>query len=310
MQVLTVNQKYRQRRIYIMKPIQIVLLIFILNILNTSISHAVDMELNYDFKNIYNLQDKKNEAIRSVENNNCKSNEAYHKHFVLGILYLPENPNKAKEEFKEVLRLKPDNTMSYLNLGYLTLNSNIEESINYFKSALKYDQAIAETYNALAVAYMSQNNMLESINILEKGLEVIGKEESLYFNQSLILSKYFANTKEGDKIVRNMSNAINMNPREEYFMVLGNYYLRKKEHSAALKIFSKAVEKYPKSIYCILGLATSYKDINEYDRAISIAKKALEISPDNKLILDEIKEYEEAYKAFTDKVGGKSRGQD
>lgn len=284
-----------------MKPIQIVLFILILNILKVNISHAVDMELNFDFNNIYNLQDKKNEAIRAVENNFGKSNETYHKHYVLGMLYLPENPAKAREEFLKVIKLKPDHIMSYLNLGYLSLNSNIEESVDYFKKALKYDQTMAEAYNALAIAYLSQNNMLESINILEKGLQTVGKEESLNFNQSIILSKYFVDTKEGEKIVRNMTNAISMNPKEEYFMVLGNYYLRKKENSAALNLFNKAVDIYPRSIYCLLGLATSYKNMNEFERAISIAKKALEISPDNKLILNEIKEYEEAYKAFTDK---------
>jgi len=257
------------------------------------------MELNYDFRNIYNLQDKKKEAIKIIENHLSKS---YEKYYVLGVLYLPEDPIRAKEEFQKVIKAKPDHVMSYLNLGYLSLSSNTEESIDYFNKALKYDQAMAETYNALAIAYMSQNNLPEAVRILEKGLQLAGKEESLYFNQSLILSKYFIDTKEDEKIIRNMTEAIGIKPREEYFMILGNYYLRKKQNAAAQNVFSKAVENYPKSIYCILGLATTYKNANEYDRAISIARKALEISPDNKLVLDEIKEYEEAYKAYTDKA--------
>lgn len=271
--------------------------VLLANVMSASISYAVDMQLNYDFRNIYNLQDKKNEAIKIVENNLSKS---YENNYVLGILYLSEDPLKAKEEFLKVIKAKPDHVMAYLNLGYLSLGSNIEESINYFNKALKYNRAMAETYNALAVAYMSQNNLLEAIKVLERGLEA-GKEESLYFNQSLILSKYFFDTKEDEKVIRNMTEALKIKPREEYFLVLGNYYLRKKQNVAAQNIFKKAVDNYPGSIYCLIGLATTYKNANEYERAVSIAKKALLISPDNNLVLDEIKEYEEAYKAFTDK---------
>lgn len=280
-----------------MKPTQLVLLstILLLNTVTANITHAVTMDLNYDFINIYNLQDKKKEAIKIIESNISKS---YEKYYVLGILYLPEDPVKAKEEFLKVIKAKPDHIKSYLNLGYLSLNSNIQESIDYFNNALKYDQTIAEMYNALAIAYMSQNNMLEAINTLEKGLQSVGKEESLYFNQSLILSKYFVDTKEDEKIIRNMTAAISIKTREEYFIILGNYYLRKNQNSAAQKVFIKAVDNYPRSIYCILGLSTTYKNTNEYDRAISIARKALEISPDNKLVLDEIKEIEETSKAL------------
>src|SRR6266480_1449367 len=189
----------------------------LLSVLSANISHAVNMELNYDFRNIYNLQDKKKEAIKIIENHLSKS---YEKYYVLGVLYLPEDPIRAKEEFQKVIKAKPDHVMSYLNLGYLSLSSNTEESIDYFNKALKYDQAMAETYNALAIAYMSQNNLPEAVRILEKGLQLAGKEESLYFNQSLILSKYFIDTKEDEKIIRNMTEAIGIKQREEYFMIL------------------------------------------------------------------------------------------
>lgn len=258
------------------------------------------VELKWPFRNIYDTSEAKEIAIRILETEAGKNPKNYNLHFVLGTMYMTIDFKKAKKEFEEVVRLKPDHYLSYISLGYLTeADNNTEEAITYFKKALRYTPNEPVIYNALATVYMRQNKMDEAKDILEEGIKIVNSDESLYFNQTLILLKFYQGQKEQEKVVRNMERAIKLSPKEEYYFILGCcYYLERQNNEEARKAFEQGLKLNPKNIYAILGLATTYKNTHQYEKAIEIAKQALAIEPNNKDVQDEIKEYEEAYKKW------------
>ena len=267
---------------------------------------AVTISLDYEFRNIFNLEISKEESIRILEEEIIKNSQNHNLHFVLGFLYayLQNDFQKAEKEFVKAIKVKPDYYLSYMNSGYVILgidNSRIGEAIAYFKKALKYAPDKSVIYNALAASYMVQNKPDEAKNILEEGIKIIDNDESLYFNQALILMKHYQGTKEQEKVIRNMKRVIKLSPKEEYFFILGIFYLQKQNNEESREAFKQTIGMNPKNIYAILGLATTYKNTNQYEKAIEIAKQALAIDPENKDIHAEIKEYEEAYKKWKEK---------
>ena len=260
---------------------------------------AVTVKFEYPFRNVYNLSDSMEASLRILEAELTRDTKNYNLHFVLGSLYIPVDFKKAKKEFESVIKLKPDHYLSYISLGYLTeANNNLDEAITYFKKALSYSPNEPVIYNALATVYMRQNKMDEAKDILEEGIKNINSDESLYFNQTLLLLKFYSGQKEQEKIVRNMGKAIKISPKEEYYFILGVYYLSNKRYEEARTPFENTIKTNPKNIYAILGLATTYKETHQYDKAIELANQALTIDPNNKDVQDEIKEYEEAYKKW------------
>ncbi len=263
---------------------------------------AITVKFEYPFQNIYSLSDATTSAIKILESETIKNPQNYNLHFVLGTLYMTIDFKKAKKEFSEVIRLKPDHYLSYISLGYLAeADNNKEEAISYFKKALRYTPNEPIVYNALATVYMRQNRMDEAKDILEEGIKNINSDESLYFNQTLVLLKFYQGQREQEKIIRNMRKAIELSSKEEYYFILGVFYLQRQNYEEGRTAFKHAMELNPKNIYTILGLATTYKETHQYEKAIEIAKQALAIEPNNKEIHEEIREYEEAYKKWREK---------
>lgn len=265
-------------------------------------TEAITVKFEYPFRNIYEQSDALKTAIGILEDETEKNPNNYNLHFVLGSLHLKRDFKKAKREFESVIRLKPDHYLSYILLGYLAeATDNNQEAITYFKKALNSAPNEPVIYNALATVYMRQNKTDEAKEILEEGIKVINSDESLYFNQTLVLLKFYHGQKEQEQIIRNMKKAIELSPKEEYYFILGIFYLQKQNYEEARASFMHAMELNPKNIYAILGLSTTYEKIHQYEKAIEVAKQALAIEPNNKDILDEIKEYEEAYKKWKEK---------
>lgn len=282
--------------------VKLLLFVLIYLFFITSGIEAITIKFDYPFRNTFNLSESREAAIKTLETKIEKNPKDYNLHFILGVLYLQIDFKKARKEFEEVIKLKPNYYLSYISLGYLTeADNNQEEAVTYFKKALSYAPNESVIYNALAVLYLRQNKMDEAKEILEEGIKIINSDESLYFNQTLILLKFYQGQKEQEKIIRNMKKAIELAPKEEYYFILGVFYLQKQKYEEARTAFEHVIKLNPKNIYAILGVATTYKEMHQYERAREIAEQALVIEPDNKDIRDEIKEYEEAYKKWREK---------
>lgn len=257
---------------------------------------AVVIKVKYDFKN-YTDNIFLETASTYIDFTIDKTPDSYQLHYVQGMLYLlQERTEQSEKELLRVIRLKPDHSLSYLYLGYLASNNNPKKAIYYFKNAIKYRPNDAIMYNVLAVYYAKQNKMSEALKVLEKGISKVPNDDSLYYNQSLILMENHKGQGEKiKKVIRNMTRAIEISPEEEYYFILACAYLSKKKYTEARAEYNNILIKNPNNIYAYLGLATTYKETHQYNKAIEIAQKALKIEPDNQEVIDEIKEYEEEY---------------
>ena len=267
-------------------------------------AEAVTVRLEYPFVNSFDKSDSIKTSISILKDEIKKSPENYNLHFVLGeLLIMQKDFDKAKEEFLNVLKMKPDHYLSYITLGYITLEvqNKPQDAIDYFEKAVQYAPDKAVVYNTFAIAYILSNKFREAVDVLEKGIQRIENDESLYFNQTLILLEYFEGDEAGEKVIRNMEKAIRLSPKEEYYFILGNYYLSKKNNDKAKNAFEHTIKINSKNVYAILGVATTYKNAHAYEKAIDLANDALKIEPNNADIQKEIEEYKEEYKRWKEK---------
>ncbi len=256
-------------------------------------TEAVKLQLKLKLRNtLFNNDFSFTSAINELGGVDCFSDCNHNIRYVLAVLYFQSDPKKAESVFKQVLEAKKDHAPSFYHLGLIKyVDGKIDEAIKYFQTAIKYDNKVSLYYNSLAWVYLEKENLQKALNVYEEGIKNVGNNDSLYFNKSLALSWYFKDRTEG--IIENMVKALEISPNdEEYLLLLGFTYLKIKNFKDARSTLTRLLRVNPNDIYAILGVATTYKETGEIEKAIEIAKTALEIEPDNKVVLEELKEYE------------------
>ncbi len=263
-------------------------------------------------------------------------------HMYLGyFLSLNSEFEKAKEEFKTAIKLKPSTSRTRLVLALTCLekikNSTEKKSINDFTNALYYgitgtlmslfDKAsikmlarnIADDinftkYKAIGEFFEKINSEKKAYNIYLNAVDNSKKSISLYermariaikknrydiafdcLNNVVVLSdndpmkvvnviefveQY--QTDKVDELVDYYTILANKYPElSKCYYELGHLYLKKDEKINALSAFKLALKYDENNPYYQNSLAYAYVQLEQYDSAIELYKKALEANPND-----------------------------
>ena len=222
-------------------------------------------------------------------------------HMYLGyFLSLNSEFNKAKEEFKTAIKLKPSASRTRLVLALTCLekikNSTEKKTVNDFTNALYY--GITGTLMSLfdkASIKMLLRNINDDINFTKykaigEFFEKINSEKKaydVYLNavednpEPIYTVEQYQNDKI-DELIDFYTILANKYPElSKCYYELGHLYLKKDEKINALSAFKLALKYDENNPYYQNSLAYAYVQLEQYDSAIELYKKALEANPND-----------------------------
>ena len=147
--------------------------------------------------------------------------------------------NKAEEEFKEVIKLKNDESYAYFYLGNIAMlnKANKGKAIEFYKKAILYNKNSWGAYSLLNFVLVGEKRFDEIIKILEDAKKEIkitednrDKASSVFHNLALnylMISDY-------TNALINATEATKLFPTKEHLHLLGICYFQKKDFQKAI----------------------------------------------------------------------------
>jgi tetratricopeptide (TPR) repeat protein len=171
-------------------------------------------------------------------------------HLGLGLAFAERGRlEKAVEEYKKALKLKPDYVQAHNNLGVIYFKQGrIKEAAGEYKEALRLNPALSEAHYNLGIILYRKGNLVEAIKELKEAVRIDPDFAKPHLNIAIIYD--------------------DMGLLEE-----------------ALKWYTKTIELAPADHMAYNNMGIIYGRKKEYEKAIELFKKALEIRPDDKTAL-------------------------
>lgn len=263
-----------------------------------SFTEAVTKKFDYPYRNLFEFSKMAESATNYLESEVRETPTNTKLRFSLATLYYWQKMvPQAKRQFEETITTNPKDAEAHFHLGILYLeDNNSDQFIEHMKKTISLNPLYVKAYNGLAWIYTVKGEYDLAKQILEVAQTRNSKDESVYFNHAILLGGHFKD--KWENVVSDMNHAIGLNPREEYYFILGTAYLHLERYVEARTAARKALELNPKNVYALLIVATTYKEMTEFERALEIAEQARALEPANKDIQAEIQEYKEEYEKW------------
>jgi tetratricopeptide (TPR) repeat protein len=205
-------------------------------------------------------------------------------HFILGSIYgATGRTAEAVIELNRALQLAPNSDEAYRRLGAIYLDSGQKDkAIQAFDKAVQINPYYWMNYNELGQAYFTIGNNEKALAAWKKITElepdnVLGYEDvgAVYLSDG----KY-------NECIPVFQKALKLQPTADNYSNLGTAYFYLKRYADSVAMFEKATEMGPNDEVNVGNLADAYRWSGQkekasvtYDRAISLAYKALEVNP-------------------------------
>lgn len=208
------------------------------------IPKSIEQDSHKTIKRKYTQQERKQILQTMIERNP----ELWRERYILGGIYLQEMDfDRAGEQFKKIIKIRPQ---------------------------------MIQAYNALGMCYLNQGKNSEAVAIWEKAMELDPENEAV---RDLIdrVKKTEGRVKER----RRLEILLEKNPNlSQAWFDLGKIYLKEKLYNQAISAFEKASQIEPDRADYLYRLGYSYHRIRDYGKAETALKAALSLTPDNEKI--------------------------
>jgi tetratricopeptide (TPR) repeat protein len=237
-------------------------------------------------------------------------------HYHLSICFSQLNDNeKALEEAKTCLDLNPLNLDAYTNLAecYASLKE-FEKAEECYKSAEQINDKFVNLYASWGIFLQKNEKYDESIEKLEKAIELFSNDKILYYlagsyhlkgdlekaeeilvgvlekdpNNLDIVCKLGIINYDRNKFEESISyfEKCLTNPRKysKYYHNLGYAYSQIGDSEKAVKNYKKSIDYHPGSTLSYLNLATIYLDEQKIKEALRNIRAAYKINNDSAII--------------------------
>ncbi len=156
-------------------------------------------------------------------------------------------------------------------------DSNLEEAIACFKSAISLNPQYAEAHYNLGIALDQKFQFESAIACFQNAIGLNPEYADAYFNLGLVLT----HQDKHKEAVSYFQQALQLSPQDfEYHLAMGNALLEQKKWEEALISYHAAIQINPKSasVYCSMGLAL--RGQQKYAEAVSYLQSAIKIDPE------------------------------
>jgi serine/threonine protein kinase/Tfp pilus assembly protein PilF len=162
----------------------------------------------------------------------------------------------------------------------------VEQSMEYFRKAIKKDPGYAPAYAALAYAHVvlayygplaPKEAYPKAKEYALKALELDDELVEAYEALAILNIHFEWNWEEGKK---NLERALELNPGYAWaYMHLSYVYFMQDQPDEAIKVLQKAIELDPLNVAFHRNLGDAYQKAGQLDTAVDILKRAIEMDP-------------------------------
>ncbi len=197
----------------------------------------------------------------------------------LGVLLLRQGGHltEAEEQFRETIRLKPDEGKAHDGLGIvLTQQGRPAEALDHFREAIRLEPGNPKAYNNLAMALQSQGRLDEAIAQLETALRWVPDDPELHNNLGMALGR------KGrlDDAIRELQEAIRLDPANaQAHNNLGLAFARNGLSTQAMAEYEAALRLRPNSPETHASLGTLLAQLGRREEAARHLTEALRLRP-------------------------------
>jgi tetratricopeptide (TPR) repeat protein len=187
------------------------------------------------------------------------------------------NYSQAETIFRQVIRINPQDTNAYNNLGLaLRRQGKLEEAITNYQKAIQLDPKDASAYNNLGIALSDQGKLEEAITNYQKAIQLNPKDASAYNNLGIALS----DQGKLEEAITNYQKAIQLDPKYAIaYYNLGIALRRQGKLEEAITNYQKAIQLDPKFAGAYNSLAIALYNQGKLEEAITNYQKAIQLDP-------------------------------
>ncbi|HSR19132.1 MAG TPA: tetratricopeptide repeat protein, partial [Ignavibacteriaceae bacterium] len=204
----------------------------------------------------------------------------------------------ALQLFQKAIELDPRYAEAYAGLGetysalYLDQERNetwLDKAIESSLKALMYDPSLSEAFSALGHSYFNKKLYDDAITASQKAIELDPSNFSGYW----LLGRIYHNRDRDHEALELFQKVIKLNP--DFYSVYGDLqivYARLGEHEkynevvqTSLKVYERYLVQHPDDARGHMYFAVDLAQVGRKDEAKLQAAKALELSPDDPLML-------------------------
>jgi tetratricopeptide (TPR) repeat protein len=275
-------------------------------------SHEDDRALNRAFQiavEQYN-SGKFAEAATGLENLVRQQPVVFEVQELLGLVYSAESQDaKANEHLEKAVRLKPGSAEARTNLAAnLVRMGKLDPAEEQFKKACELDPQSFDTNHNMGEFYVRIGRLKQALEFLERaqGLDPSSYDNGYDLSLTYILTGELA---EGRKQIHGLLRrkdsaelhnllgeleekdgrfvtaenefeaAAHEDPSESNLFDWGSELLMHRTLGAAVDVFQKATERYPKSPRLMIGLGMALYSRGNYDEAVRVLLKGADLDP-------------------------------
>jgi len=204
----------------------------------------------------------------------------------------------AIQLFKEAIELDPRYASAYAGLGeaYATLHYDydskeewIDKAIESSLKALMYDSTLSEAYASLGLAYFSRQSLDEAVTSCQKSIELDPNNFVAYW----ILGRIYHRIDRDKDAIELYKKVVELNP--DFHTAYGDLRMiydrlgEKEKHQEiidkVLELFPRYLAQHPDDARTHIYYAIDLAKVGRIDEAKAEANKALQLSPDDPLML-------------------------
>ncbi len=204
----------------------------------------------------------------------------------------------ATQLFQKAIDLDPRYAEAYAGLGesysslYLDAERNVawlDKAIESSLKALMYDPTLSEAYAALGLSYFNKQLYDDAVTASQKAIELDPNNFLGYW----ILGRIYHNRDRDKEAVDLFNKVVKLNP--DFYSVYGDLQIvysrlgEKEKYNeileVALKVYERYLSQHPDDARGHMYFATDLAQVGRKDEAKVEAAKALELSPDDPLML-------------------------
>jgi len=198
------------------------------------------------------------------------------------------NYNSASLYFEKALKLTPNWGTLHTNLAILKhtnlaiLNEalgNHQKAEKYFKSAATLDPKSPASYYFHARYLVDQKKYYEANLLLQKAIKVSPN----HFQSKSLLSKIKNFVISPEQELKNLIKKTEKKPSVNSYLELNIKYSELKNYEKAIEICFKILELEPNNVSAYNNLCVAYNHIKKWDLAIEACEKAIKINPNFQL---------------------------